>query len=106
MRLRTAPHRADGVDVEMLLRLVRARRPRLVYLLPAVHTPVGVQLPPSAGRAVADAMVDTGGVLLTPGPVFSATEGQRDRLRLPFAAQEAVHTGVERLAALWRRRGW
>jgi DNA-binding transcriptional MocR family regulator len=64
VRLRTAPHREDGVDVEALLRLIRGHRPRLVYLLPALHDPVGVQLCSSAGRAIVDAAAEAGTTLV------------------------------------------
>ncbi|AHI00321.1 PLP-dependent aminotransferase family protein [Kutzneria albida] len=63
-RLRTIPLREDGLDAEVLVRLLRSRRPRLLYLLPAVHNPVGVTLRPAAAKAVAEAVADTGTTLL------------------------------------------
>lgn len=63
-RLRTIPLREDGVDVGLLVRLLRSRRPRLLYLLPAVHNPVGTTLRPAAAKAIAEAVADTGTTLL------------------------------------------
>ena len=53
-RLRAIPHREDGLDVELLIRVLRSRRPRLVYLMPTVHSPTGRRLRPIAAKAIAE----------------------------------------------------
>lgn len=43
-----------GADLDALERIVRAQRPRLVYLQPSFHNPVGALMPPEARRRLAD----------------------------------------------------
>jgi DNA-binding transcriptional MocR family regulator len=63
-RLRTIPLREDGVDADVLVRLLRSRRPRLLYLVPAVHNPVGVNLRPAVAKVIAGAVAETGTTLV------------------------------------------
>ena len=63
-RLRTIPLRDDGVDVDVLVRLLRSRRPRLLYLVPAVHNPVGVSIRPAVAKVIAAAVAETGTTLV------------------------------------------
>jgi DNA-binding transcriptional MocR family regulator len=63
-RLRTIPLRDDGVDADVLVRLLRSRRPRLLYLAPTVHNPVGVNLRPAVAKVIAAAVAETGTALI------------------------------------------
>jgi DNA-binding transcriptional MocR family regulator len=61
-----------------------------------------VRLPEPNGLTVVES-ARRAGVLLTPGSVFSATDGQMDRIRLSYAAgPDTVLEGVQRLASVWR----
>ena len=63
-RLRAIPHRDDGLDIDVFLRLLRSRKPQLVYLMPAVHSPTGGTLRPLAAKAIAEAIAETGTTLV------------------------------------------
>lgn len=46
------------------------------------------------------------GVLVSPGPLFSAVEGFRDHLRIPFwRSPQEQQVGLRRLVDLWREHG-
>jgi DNA-binding transcriptional MocR family regulator len=63
-RLRTVPLREDGPDADVLVRLLRSRRPRLLYLVPTVHNPVGVTMRPAVAKVIAGAVAETGTTLI------------------------------------------
>jgi DNA-binding transcriptional MocR family regulator len=63
-RLRTIPLRDDGPDADVLVRLLRSRRPRLLYLVPTVHNPVGVTMRPAVAKVIAAAVAETGTILI------------------------------------------
>lgn len=53
-RMMPVPMTANGVDVHALDRLVRATRPRMTYLMTAVHNPTGTVLPGPARFRLAE----------------------------------------------------
>jgi DNA-binding transcriptional MocR family regulator len=50
----TVPMTELGADLDVLERLLRLQRPRLVYLQPSFHNPVGTLMPPAARQRLAD----------------------------------------------------
>ncbi len=66
-RLVPLPVEADGPDVDMLARLVRQLRPRLVYLLPVAHNPTGYLISPQKARRIAEIMDGSGSILVEDG---------------------------------------
>lgn len=50
----TIPLTCQGADLDALELLLSAQRPRLVYLQPSFHNPVGTLMPPAARRRLAD----------------------------------------------------
>jgi DNA-binding transcriptional MocR family regulator len=50
----TVPLTRRGADLDALERALCVQRPRLVYLQPSFHNPVGVLMPPDARRRLAD----------------------------------------------------
>lgn len=50
----TVPLSGDGADLDALERVLCTQRPRLVYLQPSFHNPVGTLMPPAARRRLAD----------------------------------------------------
>jgi len=50
----TIPMTEEGADLEVLERVLSVQRPRLVYLQPSFHNPVGTLMPPAARRRLAD----------------------------------------------------
>ncbi|MGW3955340.1 aminotransferase-like domain-containing protein [Streptomyces sp. NPDC004752] len=66
-RLVPLPLNADGPDVDMLARLVRQLRPRLVYLLPVAHNPTGYVISAEKARRIAEIMDDSDSILVEDG---------------------------------------
>jgi DNA-binding transcriptional MocR family regulator len=63
-----------------------------------------VRLPEGNAVAIAE-VARRSGVLIMPGPVFSAIDGQVDRIRLSYAVEpDTVRAGLERLSKVWRSR--
>ncbi len=50
----TIPLTEQGADLDALERVLCVQRPRLVYLQPSFHNPVGTLMPPDARRRLAD----------------------------------------------------
>jgi DNA-binding transcriptional MocR family regulator len=50
----TVPMTDQGADLDVLERVLRVQRPRLVYLQPSFHNPVGSLMPPARRRRLAD----------------------------------------------------
>jgi DNA-binding transcriptional MocR family regulator len=50
----TVPMTGRGADLDVLERLLRVQRPRLVYLQPSFHNPVGTLMPAAERRRLAD----------------------------------------------------
>jgi DNA-binding transcriptional MocR family regulator len=50
----TVPMTDRGADIDVLERLLRVQRPRLVYLQPSFHNPVGTLMPPAERSRLAD----------------------------------------------------
>lgn len=66
-RIVPVPMEHDGPDVTEMERLVRALRPRVVYLLPIAHNPTGSVISVEKARAVARLLDETGTTLIEDG---------------------------------------
>lgn len=66
-RLVPLPVEADGPDVDMLERLVRQLRPRLVYVLPIAHNPTGYIVSPEKACQIAEIMDASDSILVEDG---------------------------------------
>ncbi|WP_181970513.1 PLP-dependent aminotransferase family protein [Kitasatospora xanthocidica] len=71
-------------------RLLTVQAPHWRWERPAGGSALWVELPGTDAEATAQ-LARRAGVLVVPGPAFSAVDGFRSRLRLPFAARQDQH---------------
>ncbi|MEU3567216.1 PLP-dependent aminotransferase family protein [Kitasatospora sp. NPDC036755] len=76
-------------------RLLTAQAPHWRWERPAGGSALWVELPGTDAEATAQ-LARRAGVLVVPGPAFSAVDGFRSRLRLPFAARPDQHDPYDR----------
>ncbi|MFE7594341.1 PLP-dependent aminotransferase family protein [Kitasatospora sp. NPDC057512] len=76
-------------------RLLTAQAPHWRWERPAGGSALWVELPGTDAEATAQ-LARRAGVLVVPGPAFSAVDGFRSHLRLPFAARHDQHEGTDR----------
>lgn len=75
--------------------------PEWTWRMPSGGTSLWVQLP-HEGASEFSQLALRHGVMILPGPVFSARGGYDDHLRIPFVIEpSALRMGIERLAAAW-----
>ncbi|MDQ3771555.1 MAG: PLP-dependent aminotransferase family protein [Actinomycetota bacterium] len=100
-RARTARRQSLGEGLKRVAQLLGTHLPEWSWSQPAGGPSLWLRL--HEGDAGEFAQVAARhGVLVLPGPVFSAEERWTDRLRLPFVLPEpALTTGIERLARAW-----
>jgi DNA-binding transcriptional MocR family regulator len=95
-------HRVLTAGYRRLTSLLEEQLPDWSWQPPRCGSSLWVELPGPHAVAFGE-LAQRHGVSVLPGPVFSASEGQESRLRVPFSARPSVlDAGVQRLARAWR----